>query len=593
LSTRLETTDDLDALMAALPDEIVERLRTFANRADLLEVVMDLGRPPEARFTHGEERLLDREVTEGDIAHVIDHIGAFGDDNRAGIERTLHRISAIRNRAGKVVGLTCRIGRAVFGTIDIIRDMVESGQSILILGRPGVGKTTMLREVARVLADDFGKRVIVVDTSNEIAGDGDIPHPGIGDARRMQVRTPTEQHQVMIEAVENHMPEVIVIDEIGTELEAGAARTIAERGVQLVGTAHGNTLDNLMLNPTLSDLVGGIQPVTLGDEEARRRGTQKIVLERKAPPTFDVLVEIVERDRVIVHRNVAETVDAILRGHMVPPEQRWRENGQLQAATKYDYQISETAAGNPAFAPLEPTGGFGAFSRGRGGGAGSFGGSVLRPLPGRTTRGGRTLPGERLSGERVDTPDAWDQSSEQASPSGGVDRQVGASRPPAPGGGRNHRPMSLFAFGVSRKRLEQAVRELGVPVTMAREMDEADAVVTLRNYYRRKPSSLRDAESNGIPIYVLKTNTILQMQNMLASLFDLEADPSEAALRETAEAIGLVQASGRPMELLPQNAYVRRLQHQMAERNNLMSRSRGAEPNRRVELMPDEGRAWR
>jgi stage III sporulation protein SpoIIIAA len=593
LSTRLETTDDLDALMAALPDEIVERLRTFANRADLLEVVMDLGRPPEARFTHGEERLLDREVTEGDIAHVIDHIGAFGDDNRAGIERTLHRISAIRNRAGKVVGLTCRIGRAVFGTIDIIRDMVESGQSILILGRPGVGKTTMLREVARVLADDFGKRVIVVDTSNEIAGDGDIPHPGIGDARRMQVRTPTEQHQVMIEAVENHMPEVIVIDEIGTELEAGAARTIAERGVQLVGTAHGNTLDNLMLNPTLSDLVGGIQPVTLGDEEARRRGTQKTVLERKAPPTFDVLVEIVERDRVIVHRNVAETVDAILRGHMVPPEQRWRENGQLQAATKYDYQISETAAGNPAFAPLEPTGGFGAFSRGRGGGAGSFGGSVLRPLPGRTTRGGRTLPGERLSGERVDTPDAWDQSSEQASPSGGVDRQVGASRPPAPGGGRNHRPMSLFAFGVSRKRLEQAVRELGVPVTMAREMDEADAVVTLRNYYRRKPSSLRDAESNGIPIYVLKTNTILQMQNMLASLFDLEADPSEAALRETAEAIGLVQASGRPMELLPQNAYVRRLQHQMAERNNLMSRSRGAEPNRRVELMPDEGRAWR
>jgi stage III sporulation protein SpoIIIAA len=593
LSTRLETTDDLDALMAALPDEIVERLRTFANRADLLEVVMDLGRPPEARFTHGEERLLDREVTEGDIAHVIDHIGAFGDDNRAGIERTLHRISAIRNRAGKVVGLTCRIGRAVFGTIDIIRDMVESGQSILILGRPGVGKTTMLREVARVLADDFGKRVIVVDTSNEIAGDGDIPHPGIGDARRMQVRTPTEQHQVMIEAVENHMPEVIVIDEIGTELEAGAARTIAERGVQLVGTAHGNTLDNLMLNPTLSDLVGGIQPVTLGDEEARRRGTQKTVLERKAPPTFDVLVEIVERDRVIVHRNVAETVDAILRGHMVPPEQRWRENGQLQAATKYDYQISETAAGNPAFAPLEPTGGFGAFSRGRGGGAGSFGGSGLRPLPGRTTRGGRTLPGERLSGERVDTPDAWDQSSEQASPSGGVDRQVGASRPPAPGGGRNHRPMSLFAFGVSRKRLEQAVRELGVPVTMAREMDEADAVVTLRNYYRRKPSSLRDAESNGIPIYVLKTNTILQMQNMLASLFDLEADPSEAALRETAEAIGLVQASGRPMELLPQNAYVRRLQHQMAERNNLMSRSRGAEPNRRVELMPDEGRAWR
>jgi stage III sporulation protein SpoIIIAA len=590
-------TDDLDALMAALPPEIVARLRTFANRADLLEVVMDLGRRPEARFTHAEEELLDREIVEGDIAYVIDHIGAFGDDNRAGIERTLHRISAIRNRAGKVVGLTCRIGRAVFGTIDIIRDIVEGGQSVLLLGRPGVGKTTMLREVARVLADDLGKRVIVVDTSNEIAGDGDIPHPGIGDARRMQVRTPTEQHAVMIEGVENHMPEVIVIDEIGTELEAAAARTIAERGVQLVGTAHGNTLDNLMLNPTLSDLVGGIQAVTLGDEEARRRGTQKTVLERKAPPTFDVVVEIVERDSVTLHRNVAETVDAILRGHMVPPESRWREGGELKAATKYDYRISDTAAGNPAFAPLEPTGGFGAYSRGRGGGA-----TGLRPLPGRGNGGrdSRALPGERLSGDRFEPSDAADPRrhleealrGSAAAEADLVDRPVGATRP-ASRTGRSHRPMNLFAFGISRKRLEQSVRELGLPVTVARELDEADAVVTLRNYYRRKPAALRDAESSGVPIYVLKTNTILQMESLLASLFDLEADPSEAALRETAEAIGLVQASGSPMELGPQNAYIRRLQHQMAERNNLMSRSRGTEPNRRVELLPEEGRAWR
>ncbi|HEX3220656.1 MAG TPA: R3H domain-containing nucleic acid-binding protein [Candidatus Limnocylindria bacterium] len=592
--------------MESLPDEIVERVRTFANRNDLLEIVMDLGRRPEARFTHGEELLLEREVIEADIAHVIDHIGAFGDDNRAGIERTLHRISAIRNRAGKVVGLTCRIGRAVFGTIDIIRDIVDGGQSVLLLGRPGVGKTTMLREVARVLADDLGKRVIVVDTSNEIAGDGDIPHPGIGDARRMQVRTPTDQHGVMIEAVENHMPEVIVIDEIGTELEAGAARTIAERGVQLVGTAHGNTLDNLMLNPTLSDLIGGIQTVTLGDEEARRRGTQKTVLERKAPPTFDVVVEIVERDSVIVHRNVAETVDAILRGHMVPPEARWRDDaGDLRAQTKYDYRISETAAGNPAFATLEPTGGFGAFGRGRGGSGQGYG-TGLRPLPGRggQGRGSRTLPGERLSGDRTAGNDRF-EATEASDPrraleqafrdtSAGeqalVEQPVGASRPRM--ANRNHRPLNLFAFGVSRKRLEQAVRELGVPVTSARELDEADAVVTLRNYYRRKPSALRDAESNGVPIYVLKTNTMLQIENLLASLFDLEADPSEAALRETAEAIGLVQASGRPMELDPQNAYIRRLQHQMAERNNVMSRSRGSEPNRRVELLPDEGRAW-
>jgi stage III sporulation protein SpoIIIAA len=588
-----ETTDDLDALLQALPAEIVERLRSFANRSDLLEVVMDLGRRPEARFTHGEEELLDREVGEAEIAYVIDHIGVFGDDNRAGIERTLHRISAIRNRSGKVVGLTCRIGRAVFGTIDIIREIVESGQSILILGRPGIGKTTMLREVARVLADDLGKRVIVVDTSNEIAGDGDIPHPGIGDARRMQVRTPTEQHAVMIEAVENHMPEVIVIDEIGTELEAMAARTIAERGVQLIGTAHGNNLDNLMLNPTLSDLIGGIQSVTLGDEEARRRRTQKSVLERKAPPTFDVLVEIVERDRVIVHRNVAETVDAILRGHMVPPESRWRdENGEVHAATKYDYRISETAADNPAFLPLEPTIGYGAFSRGRGGGRPERG---LRPLPG-GQRTARSLPGERLSGERYEPADGSDprRQLEAALSSDGaaVDRPIGASRPVS-AALRNQRPMSVFAFGVSRKRLEQSVRELGVPVAVARELDEADAVVTLRNYYKRKPAALREAESNGVPIYVLKTNTVLQMENMLASLFDLEADPQEAALRETAEAIGLVQNSGSPLELGPQNAYVRRLQHQMAERNNLMSRSRGAEPNRRVELLPDDGPAWR
>jgi len=596
--------------MAALPPEIVERLSALANRTDLLEVVMDLGRRPEARFTTGEEDLLDREIVEADIAYVIDHIGVFGDDNRAGIERTLHRISAIRNRSGKVVGLTCRIGRAVFGTIDIIRDIVESGQSILILGRPGVGKTTMLREVARVLADDLGKRVVVVDTSNEIAGDGDIPHPGIGDARRMQVRTPTEQHAVMIEAVENHMPEVIVIDEIGTELEAGAARTIAERGVQLVGTAHGNSLDNLMLNPTLSDLVGGIAPVTLGDEEARRRGTQKTVLERKAPPTFDVLVEIVERDNVIVHRSVAETVDAILRGHMVPPEARYRDPaGELKAMTKYDYRISDTTAGNPAFAPLEPTGGFGAFGRGSGGaGRGGTSGARyergLRALPGGSAggsggeaRGPRTMPGERIAGatpaaEERDPRRELEQALAEMDDRASVDRPIGAQRPVSERT-RAQRAMSVFAFGVSRKRLEQAVRELGVPVNVARDLDEADAVVTLRNYYKSKPAALRDAESNGVPIYVLKTNTTLQMENMLASLFDLEADPQESALRETAEAIGLVQASGRPVELAPQNAYVRRLQHQMAERNALMSRSRGSEPNRRVEVIPDDGRPWR
>ena len=324
-NARRESIDDLDALLSALPPEIVAAVHALPNKEDVIEVVLDLGRRPEARFPDGEVTLLDREIGETDIAHVVEHIGTFGDDNRAGIERTLHRISAIRNRNGKIVGLTCRIGRAVYGTIEIIGDFVETGKSILIMGRPGIGKTTMLREAARVLADDLGKRVVVVDTSNEIAGDGDIPHPAIGKARRMQVRTPSLQHEVMIEAVENHMPQVIVIDEIGTELEAQAARTIAERGVQLIGTAHGNNLDNLMLNPTLSDLIGGIQSVTLGDEEARRRRTQKSVLERKAPPTFDVIIEIQDRERVTVHADVADTVDSMLRGDQVAPELRWRD----------------------------------------------------------------------------------------------------------------------------------------------------------------------------------------------------------------------------------------------------------------------------
>src|SRR6266480_5430075 len=330
----MQQSDELEALLRGLPPDLVQRVRALDGLEGLLEIVMDLGRLPEARFVGREELLSQREVSAEDLAYVISHIGQFGGDNRAGIERTLHRISALRNRAGKVVGLTLRVGRAVYGTMEIIRDVVEAGRSILLLGRPGVGKTTLLREVARVLADEMGKRVVIVDTSNEIAGDGDIPHPGIGRARRMQVATPSLQHAVMIEAVENHMPEVIVIDEIGTEQEAQAARTIAERGVQLVATAHGNTLENLMLNPTLSDLIGGIQTVTLGDEEARRRGTQKSILERKAPPTFPVVVEIQSWDKVSIHVDVADTVDSILLGSPVAPEIRSRDaEGELSVST--------------------------------------------------------------------------------------------------------------------------------------------------------------------------------------------------------------------------------------------------------------------
>jgi len=328
---RKVVTDDLDALLDILPLHIREPLYQQPDHSELLEVILDLGRLPEARFPHRELVLNSKEVSQTDIDYVVSRIGEFTGDNRAGINHTLHRISAIRNRHGEIIGLTCRVGRAVFGTVRMIQDLIESGNSVLLLGRPGIGKTTMLREVARVLADDSKKRVVVIDTSNEIAGDGDIPHPAIGHARRMQVATPTEQHAVMIEAVENHMPQVIIIDEIGTELEAKAARTIAERGVQLVGTAHGNTLENLIMNPTLSDLIGGIQTVTLGDEEARRRHTQKSVLERKAPPTFGVVVEIVDYYRVTVHPDVTEAVDALLHGR--PPKAEVRcmgEDGEVE-----------------------------------------------------------------------------------------------------------------------------------------------------------------------------------------------------------------------------------------------------------------------
>src|SRR5260221_26803 len=327
-------TDDLEKLKEVLPDYLVDALEQIGRKDELVEVIMDLGRVPTARYSDSERVLDEREISHDEIQYVVTKIGIFDADNRAGLERTLHRISAIRNRRGEIVGLTCRIGRAVYGTIDILRDVIETGQSVLILGAPGVGKTTMLREAARVLAE--AKRVVIVDTSNEIGGDGDVPHPAVGRARRMQVAKPTLQHEVMIEAVENDNPEAIVIDEIGRELEAQAARTIAERGVQLIGTAHGQTLDNLLLNPTLSDLAGGVESVTLSDEESRRRGTQKTVLERRSPPTFDVLVELQTRHRLVVHEDVAAAVDGLLRVRPLPVQVRYRdESGEIVTEMEY------------------------------------------------------------------------------------------------------------------------------------------------------------------------------------------------------------------------------------------------------------------
>jgi stage III sporulation protein SpoIIIAA len=545
-------TDDLDQLLEVLPPHICDPLQALENRRELLEVVMDLGREPEARLPGREVLLSTHSVREEDIDYVVQRIGAFGDDNRAGIERTLHRISAIRNREGRIVGITCRVGRAVFGTVAIIRDIVESGRSILMMGRPGVGKTTLLREAARVLADDLGKRVMIVDTSNEIGGDGDIPHPAVGRARRMQVPTPSMQHAVMIEAVENHMPEVIVIDEIGTELEAAAARTIAERGVQLVATAHGNTLENLMMNPTLSDLIGGIQSVTLSDEEARRRGTQKSVLERKAPPTFDVVVEIQNWSHVAVHESVAEVIDAILRGQPVVPTVRRRgPNGEVlieEPLTVRGRTPVLPDIDHPAFSPL---------TRSRG----------------RITSGNLAEELYPAIEERRATPL--------------IDR-----RPPPDVAVPQHRngrqPVRIYPFGVNRSRLEAQIRSLGLPASLVADQYQADVVLTVRNYYRRKPQALRDAEASGVPVHVLRSNSASNIEQELMHISHLDAAPvpgaAQNALRETEEAIAQVLETSAPVELSPQSAYIRRLQHQLAEQHSLSSRSTGKEPYRRVRI---------
>jgi stage III sporulation protein SpoIIIAA len=554
-------TDDLDQLLEVLPPHICDPLQAMQDRRELLEVVMDLGREPEARLPGREVLLSTHSVREEDIDYVVQRIGVFGDDNRAGIERTLHRISAIRNREGRIVGITCRVGRAVFGTVAIIRDIVESGSSILMMGRPGVGKTTLLREAARVLADDLRKRVMVVDTSNEIGGDGDIPHPAVGRARRMQVPTPSMQHAVMIEAVENHMPEVIVIDEIGTELEAAAARTIAERGVQLVATAHGNTLENLMMNPTLSDLIGGIQSVTLSDEEARRRGTQKSVLERKAPPTFDVVVEIQNWSHVAVHENVAEVVDGVLRGQPVLPTVRRRgPDGEVLIEEPLMSRARTMAlpdVDRPTFSPLTR------------GGARPRTAAIADEYGFEERRAAPTI-------DRRPPADTSAPASNAALSSGG-------------GGHRNGRQsVRIYPFGVNRSRLESQIRSLGLPATVVGDQHQADVVLTVRNYYRRKPQALRDAEATGVPVHVLRSNSSGNIEQELLHISHLDAAPvpgvAQNALRETEDAIAGVLETSAPAELSPQSAYIRRLQHQLAEQHSLSSRSTGKEPYRRVRI---------
>jgi stage III sporulation protein SpoIIIAA len=512
--------DDLSSFLAILPNNIASMLEKETN--GLYEVVLDLGRRPEARYLDKRALYLSEQpLTDKDLQNAIEKVGQFSGDNRAGIERTLHRISAIRNRSGKIIGLTCRVGRAISGTINIIRDLVESGKSILFLGPPGVGKTTKLREMARVLADELMKRVIVIDTSNEIAGDGDVPHPAIGRARRMQVSHPDAQHAVMIEAVENHTPEVIIIDEIGTEQESAAARTIAERGVSLIGTAHGNGLDNLLKNPTLVDLIGGIQTVTLGDDEARRRGTQKTVLERASQPTFEICVEILDRQTLAVHRDVGEAVDQLLKGWKIHPEIRRRDEETGQFSVLLTQETTATSA-------------------------------------------------EGL------TPFATDWGNPQ----------------------ETH--LKIYPYAVSKGLLERVVKTLQLPVEVVKSIDEADAILALRSYARAGAKIFSLAEARQVPVYVVKSNNMPQLQKALREALHLDAeigssdiegdvDETEVALEEARQAIARVMDRLEPLELSPRRAYIRRLQHQLVERFNLSSRSIGDEPMRRLRILPPAG----
>ncbi len=523
---KIPPADDLTSFLAILPPGIRDSLEK--DTSGLYEVVLDLGRRPEARYLDKHSVYLsDGPVTQEDIIAALALLGEFTGDNRAGIERTLHRISCIRNRSGKIIGLTCRVGRAVTGTISIIRDLVESGKSILFLGPPGVGKTTKLREMARVLADEMGKRVIVIDTSNEIAGDGDVPHPAIGRSRRMQVPHPDLQHAVMIEAVENHTPEVIIIDEIGTEQETQAARTIAERGVMLIGTAHGNALDNLLKNPVMVDLVGGIETVTLGDDEARRRGTQKTVLERASQPTFEICVEILDRQTLAVHQNVGEAVDQLLRGWKIHPEIRRRDDttGEVSVVTTIEPAVAVSADGLAPFAS------------------------------------------------------DWVASA-------------------AEGGSDTH--LKVYPYAVSKGLLERVVKTLVLPVEVVKSIDEADAILALKSYARTGAKIYSLAEARQIPVYVVKSNNLPQIQKVLREALHLDTDigavdiegdidETELALEEARQAINKVLDRLEPMELAPRRSYIRRLQHQLVERFNLSSRSIGDEPMRRLRILPPAG----
>lgn len=528
--SNLQFQNDLDKLVEILPDRI-RRLIDYSAMEDVIEIVLDIGRMPEIRHSNGKiEYLGTSEIGYDDIDYITSRVQEFTSDNRSGIAGTLHRISAIRNRQGKVVGLTCRIGRVVTGTISCIKDICLQGKSILFLGKPGVGKTTKLREISRLVADELGKRVVIVDTSNEIAGDGDTPHPAVGHARRMQVRQPEFQKDVMIEAVENHTPEVIVVDEIGTEAEAQAARTIAERGVMLIATAHGNSLESLIKNPTLSDLVGGIQSVTLGDDEAKRRSSQKTVLEREKQPTFDIVIEILDRNTLAVYKDTAEAVDYILRGWPIRPEIR-------KVDKVYNFST-----------PVQPV----------------------------VDKTQTVLDKINALDDKIEHPESLKFSFSRQKYVENVKKFK-----------------KIYLYAVSRSIAEKVIERLDLNAEITRNLDDADIVIAHKNFIKGGAKVLSTAEENRIQIFYVKTNSMAQIQKVIKEALDIAEvnerqtfyDITEKALDEAKSAIEKILAGATDVELKPQNQQIRKLQHELVEQHNLESKSIGEGESRHLRIV--------
>ncbi|KAK6946653.1 Stage III sporulation protein AA, AAA+ ATPase domain [Dillenia turbinata] len=557
-SSSLSSIDDefeveLGRLLSLLPEEMRRKVSEHPELYELIEVVLDLGRKPLARFPSGDFVLSDHPITVQDLEFATSQVGDFAIDNRAGISRTLHRISAIRNRKGAIIGLTCRVGRAISGSANLLRDLVEDGASLLLIGPPGVGKTTIIREIARMLANDYKKRVMIVDTSNEIGGDGDIPHSGIGNARRMQVPHMDMQHKVLIEAVENHMPQVIVIDEIGTKLEAMAASTIAQRGIQLVATAHGVTIENLMMNPALEMLVGGIQSVTLGDEEASRRGVQKTVLERKGPSTFSCGVEIISKLELQVHRSLDATVDAILSGRLPKFEIRKINSQGLDCETvQTEPVISDLLYKENEFVIED----------------------VLE-----------------MNDETSSCPETTSESPPNLEE---VSHEENA---------KDRATLCLYVYGVLETIVVQGMRQLKLDdaIELTDNISEADALLALQSKLKKNTRIQAAAKSHGIPIYVTKLSSLVQVTKALRvmmmdyadglkesdSVGKLNVSEKMDALEEARIAIEqVVIPKGEAVELLPRPSRIISHQINLVRKYQLQSETVGSEPDVRLRILP-------